>query len=76
LTVKWVQQVMHDCWRDSKQANPTRSRVGRKIFNPWRNHTFPREPAVLSSDRQCARANSRSKPPAQRPRERAGRVSR
>jgi len=41
VRVKWVHKVMHECWRAFTGAGQKHSRAGRKIYNPWRNHTFP-----------------------------------
>jgi len=41
VRVKWVQKILHDCWRASASRTRARSRVGRKTLNPWRNHPLP-----------------------------------
>ena len=39
--LKWVQAILHDCWRAAVNAGPKRSRVGRRDLDPWRNHALP-----------------------------------
>jgi DNA invertase Pin-like site-specific DNA recombinase len=52
---KWVQNVLHECWRVSAKVGPKRSRVGRKTLNPWRNHAFPRQSSSIVKKRHPAR---------------------
>jgi hypothetical protein len=36
MTVKWVQQVMKECWRASKRLSPIGWRKGRRFYYSWR----------------------------------------
>jgi len=44
-TVKWVQQIMNECWKAHTQARGERRRVGRKFYNPWRTQSCARRPS-------------------------------
>ena len=54
VPLKWVQRIMNDSWKAYEKPTGKRRRAGRKIYNPWRSHTFP--PKRRSSGaRQAAR---------------------
>jgi DNA invertase Pin-like site-specific DNA recombinase len=40
VPLKWVQQIMHECWKAHAKPNPKRRR-GRTFYNPWRTHELP-----------------------------------
>ena len=42
LSEKWVQQILNECWKAYANPKPRERRKGRKFYNPWRNHSFPR----------------------------------
>lgn len=49
VRVKWVQKIMHDCWRAAVKAGPKRARVGRRTLDPWRNHQMPAQTTAVPS---------------------------
>jgi DNA invertase Pin-like site-specific DNA recombinase len=38
-TVKWVQQIMNECWKAYAKTRGKRRRAGRRFYNPWRGHS-------------------------------------
>jgi DNA invertase Pin-like site-specific DNA recombinase len=40
VPLKWVQRLMHDCWKAYAKPNPKRQH-GRTFYNPWRTHALP-----------------------------------
>lgn len=40
--VKWVQRIMNQCWKAHAEPRSQERRIGRKFYNPWRSHSFPR----------------------------------
>jgi DNA invertase Pin-like site-specific DNA recombinase len=40
--VKWVQRIMNECWKAHARPRGRKRRIGRKTYNPWRSHSFPR----------------------------------
>src|ERR1017187_5634009 len=36
MTVKWVQQIMKECWRASARHSPKQWRKGRRFYHSWR----------------------------------------
>lgn len=51
VRVKWVQKILHDCWRASAKVTDARARVGRKMLNPWRSHTLPLKQRAAAQQR-------------------------
>lgn len=48
IRLKWVQFVLHTCWKAYSTPAQRRGR-GRTFYNPWRSHSFPR--MRLAADR-------------------------
>jgi DNA invertase Pin-like site-specific DNA recombinase len=44
VPLKWVQQIMHDCWKAYENPKGKRRRAGRTFYNPWRSHALPLRP--------------------------------
>jgi DNA invertase Pin-like site-specific DNA recombinase len=40
VSVRFVQQVMRECWRTSDRLNPRQRRVGRRSYSPWRGRNL------------------------------------
>jgi DNA invertase Pin-like site-specific DNA recombinase len=36
VRVRWVQQIMNECWRASARHSPKQWRIGRRFYNSWR----------------------------------------
>ena len=51
VRLKWVQAILHDCWRTAVNAGPKRSRVGRRDLDPWRSHALPLKPRLTREQR-------------------------
>jgi DNA invertase Pin-like site-specific DNA recombinase len=41
VPLKWVQQIMNDCWKAYIKPKGKRRRAGRTFYNPWRSHALP-----------------------------------
>jgi DNA invertase Pin-like site-specific DNA recombinase len=44
VPLKWVQQIMNDCWKAYEKPKGKRRRAGRTFYNPWRSHALPLTP--------------------------------
>lgn len=51
VPLKWVQQIMNECWKAYTKANPKQRRVGRKFYNPWRTAPLVRKSGSVSARR-------------------------
>ena len=36
VRVRWVQQIMNECWRAYGRHSPEQWRIGRRVYSPWR----------------------------------------
>jgi DNA invertase Pin-like site-specific DNA recombinase len=36
VTVKWVRQILRECWCASAKLSPKQRRIGRRVYSPWR----------------------------------------
>jgi DNA invertase Pin-like site-specific DNA recombinase len=50
VPLKWVQKIMHECWRAHRKPNPIRQR-GRTFYSPWRTHRLPAKPRSIDQRR-------------------------
>lgn len=54
VPLKWVQQIMNDCWKAYIKPKGKRRRAGRRFYNSWRSRALP-----LNSLRSNARGTAR-----------------
>ena len=54
VPLKWVQQIMHDCWKAYGKPKGERDRAGRTFYNPWRSHALPLIPRDSAAHRAAS----------------------